>query len=106
MGDREQLQILIDANSTGKWAYLLISAFITLLFAFLAAAPAARYAARVSPVTAMSGTGVRIKRRRCNNRKIRNFERYYARLNLSRSKGRTAVTVLSLVMSITDDGSR
>ncbi len=101
VGDREQLQILIDANSTGKWAYLLISAFITLLFAFLAAAPAARYAARVSPVTAMSGTGVRIKRRRCNNRKIRNFERYYARLNLSRSKGRTAVTVLSLVMSIT-----
>lgn len=100
-GDREQLQTLIDANSTGKWGYLLISAFITLLFAFLAAAPAARFAARVSPVTAMSGIGVQVRRRKRNTGKIRNFERYYARLNLSRSKGRTAVTVLSLVMSIT-----
>ncbi|RKI86413.1 ABC transporter permease [bacterium 1xD42-87] len=100
-GDSEQLQALIDANSTGKWGYLLISAFITLLFAFLAAAPAARFAARVSPVRAMSGTGVPVKRRNRNTGKIRSFERYYARLNLSRSRGRTAVTVLSLVMSIT-----
>lgn len=99
--DREQLQMLIDANSTGKWGYLLISTFVTLLFAFLAAAPAARYAARVSPVKAMSGVGIQVKRRNRSVKKIRNFERYYARLNLSRSKGRTAVTVLSLVMSIT-----
>ena len=100
-GDSEQLQALIDANSTGKWGYLLISAFITLLFAFLAAAPAARFAARVSPVRAMSGTGVSVKRRKRTTGKIRSFERYYARLNLSRSRGRTAVTVLSLIMSIT-----
>ncbi len=99
--DREQLQMLIDANSTGKWGYLLLSAFVTLFFAFLAAAPAARYAARVSPVKAMSGVGTQVKRRNRRVKKIRNFERYYARLNLSRSKGRTAVTVLSLVMSIT-----
>lgn len=100
-GDSEQLQVLINANSTGKWGYLLISAFITLLFAFLAAAPAARYAARVSPVRAMSGTGAQVKRRKRSTGKIRSFERYYARLNLSRSRGRTVVTVLSLVMSIT-----
>ncbi len=99
--DTEQLLGLIAANSTGKWGYLLISAVITLLFAFLAAAPAAGYAASVSPVTAMSGAGIKIRRRRRKVKKIRNFERYYARLNLSRSKGRTAVTILSLVMSIT-----
>ena len=100
-GSREQLQALIDANSTGKWGYLLVSAFVTLAFTFLAAAPAARFAARVSPVTAMTGTRGQVKRKKRKTQKIRNFERYYARLNLSRSKGRTAVTVLSLVMSIT-----
>ena len=100
-GSREQLQVLIDANSNGKWGYLLVSAFVTLAFTFLAAAPAARFAARVSPVTAMTGTRGQVKRKKRKTQKIRNFERYYARLNLSRSKGRTAVTVLSLVMSIT-----
>ena len=100
-GSREQLQALIDANSTGKWGYLLVSAFVTLAFTFLAAAPAARFAARVSPVTAMTGTRGQVKRKKRKIQKIRNFERYYARLNLSRSKGRTAVTVLSLIMSIT-----
>ena len=98
---REQLQALIDANSNGKWGYLLVSAFVTLAFTFLAAAPAARFAARVSPVTAMTGTRGQVKRKKRKIQKIRNFERYYARLNLSRSRGRTAVTVLSLVMSIT-----
>lgn len=34
-------------------------------------------------------------------KKIRCFEAYYARLNLKRSRGRTAVTILSLIMSIT-----
>ena len=33
--------------------------------------------------------------------RVRNFEAYYARLNLKRNKGRTAITVLSLIMSIT-----
>ena len=81
--------------------YLLISVFITLLFSFLAAAPVARFAARVSPVRAMSETGSQVKHRKRSTGKIRRFERYYARQNLSRSKGRTAETVLSLVMSIT-----
>ena len=100
-GDQEQLRELIAANNQGKWGYLLGSALVTLLFAFLAAAPAARFAARVSPVAAMSGAGVRFRRRSRSPKRIRNFERYYAGLNLRRSKGRTAVTVLSLVMSVT-----
>lgn len=83
---------------------LLVSIAVTLLFALLAAFPAARYAARVSPTVAMSGQSVKIKRRvkRVNeNRKIRNFEAFYGRLNLKRGRGRTAVTILSLIMSIT-----
>ncbi len=100
-GDQEQLRELIAANNQGKWGYLLGSALVTLLFAFLAAAPAARFAARVSPVAAMSGAGVRFRRRSRSPKRIRNFERYYAGMNLRRSKGRTAVTVLSLVMSVT-----
>ena len=100
-GDQKQLRELIAANNQGKWGYLLGSALVTLLFAFLAAAPAARFAARVSPVAAMSGAGVRFRRRSRSPKRIRNFERYYAGLNLRRSKGRTAVTVLSLVLSVT-----
>ena len=34
-------------------------------------------------------------------KRIRSFEAYYARLNLKRNRGRTAITILSLVMSIT-----
>lgn len=99
--DAAQLQGLVEANGSGKWGYLVMSAGITLLFAFLAAAPAAHFAARVSPVNAMHGaTGKHIIRRRRKTR-IRNFERYYARLNMRRNRSRTAITVLSLVMSIT-----
>lgn len=99
--DSAKLQELITANCSGKWGYLFASALITLVFAFLAAVPAARFAARVTPVTAMSNINIKIKRRKHQAKKIKNFERYYARLNLSRSKGRTTITVLSLVMSIT-----
>ena len=42
-----------------------------------------------------------MKRGRGRIRKIRSFERYYAWLNLRRSRGRTVITILSLVMSIT-----
>ena len=38
---------------------------------------------------------------RKRNHKIYNFEAYYARLNLKRGRGRTLLTILSLVMSIT-----
>ncbi len=70
-GSREQLQALIDANSNGKWGYLLVSAFVTLAFTFLAAAPAARFAAKVSPVTAMTGTRGQMKRKKRETKKIR-----------------------------------
>ena len=49
----------------------------------------------------MSGTGVKVKRGRGRAKKIRSFERHYAWLNLRRSRGRTVITILSLVMSIT-----
>ncbi len=95
-----ELQSLISANSSGKIPFLAASAVITLFFAFVAAIPAARYAAKVSPTVAMSGQNTRIKRRNRKSKIIRNFEAYYARLNLKRNRGRTAITVLSLVMSI------
>lgn len=96
-----QLNSAINAASMVKLPILLASIAVTLLFALLAAFPAARYASHVSPTVAMSGQAVKIKRRVKRNRKIRNFEACYARLNLKRGRGRTAVTILSLVMSIT-----
>ena len=95
-----ELQNLISANSTGKVPFLIISAAITLFFAFMAAIPAAKYAAKVPPTVAMSGRNTKVKRRNRKSKTIRNFEAYYARLNLKRNRGRTAITVLSLVMSI------
>lgn len=95
-----ELQNLISANSTGKVPFLVISAAITLYFAFMAAIPAAKYAAKVPPTVAMSGWNTKVKRRNRKSKTIRNFEAYYARLNLKRNRGRTAITVLSLVMSI------
>lgn len=95
-----ELQNLISANSTGKVPFLVISAAITLFFAFMAAIPAAKYAAKVPPTVAMSGRNIKVKRRNRKSKIIRNFEAYYARLNLKRNRGRTAITVLSLVMSI------
>lgn len=94
-----ELQNLISANSTGKVPFLVISAAITLFFAFMAAIPAAKYAAKVPPTVAMSGRNTKVKRRNRKSKTIRNFEAYYARLNLERNRGRTAITVLSLVMS-------
>ncbi len=95
-----ELQNLISANSTGKVPFLVISAAITLFFAFIAALPAAKYAAKVPPTVAMSGRNTKVKRRNRKSKTIRNLEAYYARLNLKRNRGRTAITVLSLVMSI------
>ena len=91
----------IQTASTVKFPMLLVSVAVTLFFAMLAAFPAARYASRVSPTAAMSGYPIKFKRRGKRDGKIRNFEAYYARLNLKRGRGRTLVTILSLVMSIT-----
>ena len=95
-----ELEILISDNSSIKGLALVVSAIITLLFSFVAAAPVAMYASKVPPVIAMSGAKVKIHRRKRSRKSIRNFESYYAWLNLKRSKGRTVITVLSLIMSI------
>ncbi len=95
-----ELRDLISANSSGNLLLFVVSAAITLVFAFIAAIPAAHYAAKVSPTVAMAGKNTKIKRRNRKSRNIRNFEAYYARLNLKRNRGRTAITILSLVMSI------
>ena len=99
--DSGELNRLIQENSGGKGLYLLVSAAVTLLFALLAALPAARYASRVPPTAAMAGRPPAVRRRSRRTGRIRSFEAFYARLNLRRSPGRTAITVLSLVMSIT-----
>lgn len=99
--DTAQLSGAIHAADSGNIVPYFISAAVTLLFAMLAAFPAARYASRVSPTVAMSGQSVRIKRRSRRIRKIHSFEAYYARLNLRRGRSRTVITILSLVMSIT-----
>ena len=99
--DAGELNRLIAENSGGKGFFLLASAAVTLIFALAAALPAARYAAKTSPVAAMAGNQVKIKRRSRKAKKIRSFEAFYARLNLKRSRGRAAIAILSLVMSIT-----
>ena len=95
-----ELNEAISAASTVKFPMLLASIAVTLLFALMAAFPAARYASRVSPTVAMSGQSVKINAAEKKSQ-IYNFEAYYARLNLKRGRGRTLLTILSLVMSIT-----
>lgn len=101
MNDTAQLKRLIAENSGGKGLFLALSAVITLGFALIAALPAARSAANVPPVVAISHTDTRVRRRGRKVKRIRSFEAYYARLNLKRNRGRMAITILSLVMSIT-----
>ena len=96
-----ELTAIINANSGSKALPLMASVVITLIFAGIAAFPAARYASCVSPTVAMSGQPAKVKRRNRRARKIRNFEAFYARLNLKRNRGRTMITILSMVMSIT-----
>lgn len=97
----QELNSAISGAAEVKPIMLLISVAVTLAFAMLAAFPAARYAARVSPTVAMSWQMAKIKRRVRKSRTIRHFEAWYARLNLKRGRGRTVITILSLVMSIT-----
>lgn len=99
-------EMIRTANADGVAPYL-VSIGITLLFAMLAAFPAAWHASHVSPIVALSGqaylpTMLRgIKRRNQKARTIRHFTSYYAKLNLKRGGTRSIVTILSLVMSIT-----
>lgn len=96
-----ELNSMIDGTSSHNALIYLASISITLLFAMLAAFPAARYASRVSPTVAMSGQQAKIKRCGRKVKTVRNFEAYYARLNLKRGSSRTVITILSLIMSIT-----
>lgn len=97
----QQLNEAVSASGTGGALPLCVSALITVLFAMLAAYPSARYAAHVSPTVAMNGQAVKIRRRSRKQKRIRNFEAFYARLNLKRNRRRTVITILSIVMSIT-----
>lgn len=97
----QQLNDMIAGSGTGGILPILLSVAVTLLFAVLAAYPSAVYASRVSPTVAMSGQTVKVKRHSRRAKQIRHFEAFYARLNLKRSRGRTAITILSIVMSIT-----
>lgn len=100
-GSQNEVTALIAENAGGKILPLIISAVISLFFALAAAMPAARYAAKVSPTIAMSGQLTNIKRRNRKTGRIHNFEAFYARMNMKRNRGRTVITILSLVMSIT-----
>lgn len=97
----QELTATIGANSGSKILPLIASVGITLIFASIAAFPAARHASCVSPTVAMRGQSVKVKRHNRKAKKIKNFEAFYARLNLKRNRGRTAITILSMVMSIT-----
>lgn len=97
----EALADMVSGSGAGSLLPLLCSVVITLIFALLAAFPSARYAARVSPTVAMHGQATVVKRRSRKKAHIRNFEAYYARLNLKRNRSRTAITIISIVMSIT-----
>lgn len=98
---QEEVASMIAQSSQGKALPLLLSAVVTVLFALAAAMPAARYAARVSPTKAMTQSTVKVKRRHRKTGRIHSFEAFYARMNMKRSRGRTVITILSLVMSIT-----
>lgn len=96
-----QVKELIAQSSSFGPLFLLISIAVTLLFAVLAAFPSAYYASRVSPAVAMRGSHQSVKRRSRKEKQIHSFGAFYARLNLKRNKKRTAITILSIVMSIT-----
>lgn len=68
-----ELQALIAENSSLKVISLIISGAITLAFAMFAALPAARSAAKVSPIMAMSGNNLKIRRRKRRAKKNPQF---------------------------------
>lgn len=96
----EEVTSTIAAQSGVNILPLLISGGISLSACLIAAMPAAAYASRVSPVSAMAGENIFIRRRNRKEKRIRHFEAFYARMNLKRSPGRSAVTIASLSMSI------
>lgn len=97
--NQSEMMQLLD-KTVGNSMGLMLSLSMTLLFTLAAALPAAWKALRISPVQSMAGRQIK-KHRRHRSKEIRNFEAFYARLNMKRNFGRTALTILSLVMSIT-----
>ncbi|POP34560.1 ABC transporter permease [Lactonifactor longoviformis] len=95
----ELLSLVRQSGDNSLWA-VSGSILITLASSLLASLPAASYAARVSPVTAIGHTSAKAGRRRRRRKKIKHFEAFYGRLNLRRNPARTFITVLSLAMSI------
>lgn len=86
------------------WMLVGAAAAIGLVATLLSAYLPARLASRVSPVTAISGlvgsgAGASVKRRRASKPR-RSILWHTARLNLSRNRTRTTVTVASLAMAI------
>ena len=73
--DAAELGRLIEENSSGSWAYLAVSAGVTLWALLAAALPAARYAAKTSPVLAMEERKTRIRRRYRRVKDIRHLDR-------------------------------
>lgn len=98
---QNEVEALVSANGDSRVIPLIISTVVSLLFAFVAAMPAAHWAANVAPTISMSGRTINIKRKNRKTKRIHNFEAFYARMNMKRNRGRTIITVLSLVMSIT-----
>lgn len=99
----EQAVQVVQSYVGLPWLWLLTAAGIGLAATLLSAWLPARLASRVPPVTAITGlaaAGVHRIRRRKSSRTGRHFLWQLAKLNLSRSRGRTAVTVISLTMAI------
>lgn len=95
----ELLSLVRQSGDNSLWA-VSGSILITLASSLLASLPAASYAARVSPVTAIGNTSAKVGRRRRRKNRVKHFEAFYGRLNLRRNPARTFITVLSLAMSI------
>jgi len=98
---QNEVAALVSANGGSKIIPLIISTVVSLLFAFVASMPAAHWAANVAPIISISGRTINVKRKNRKTKRIRNFDAFYARMNMKRNRGRTIITVLSLVMSIT-----
>lgn len=100
VNSKDDLYLLIEQHSANPSVYLSISGVISLCFALIASLPSAKYASTISPVMAMNDIAVKISRKNRSNKCGKNFYRFYVKLNMKRNRTRTAITIVSLVMSI------
>lgn len=99
--DQNELQQLLADYPNQNVTAILFGTVISFIFTCAASFPSASYAARVSPKTAIAGNQTTVHRKRRNSRPIKNFNRYFALINLRRNPFRSLITILSLFMSIT-----